>query len=284
MKTKNVIIAVAALVVGVAIGWFAAGVANSSGDDPGRACCPRCADAGGVGRVAIPDVGSSAAKPKRSAPTPSAESERKASAELSGEKPKENAGEQAAGNDTKPDNPFPRYLDMFKNNPEALAAEFEKEAEANRTELREMRDEIIRDWKLNEEEASLLEKALDDLCEEVRRMNEEFVGIIASGQLDDESAEDGSFMCGNHLLSQKKGEAVRTAFRETAEKLYEQLVPDGVSAADEQLILWNAARHTAFSYDSFEPFLQVYDKVYKNMGFGNGIFSWNARQRQLKKK
>ena len=69
MKTKSVITAIAAFAVGAVIGWFAAGVANSPVDDTGRARCHRCADAGGVGRVAMPDVGSSAAKPKRSAPT-----------------------------------------------------------------------------------------------------------------------------------------------------------------------------------------------------------------------
>ena len=208
MKGQCVIIAIGALAVGVAVGWFARGV-------------------GGTGNGERKEGASVAAKPKRKEPIRSAESEWAPPVEQPVEKPKENVVDKAADNGANPDNPFPRYVDMFRNNPAALVAEFEKEAEANRTELREMRDEIIRDWKLNEEEASLLEKALDDLCDEVRRMNEEFVGLIASGQLDDESAEDGSFMCGNHLLSQKKGEAVRTAFRETAEKLYEQLVPDG---------------------------------------------------------
>ena len=38
----------------------------------------------------------------------------------------------------------------------------------------------------------------------------------------------------------------------------------------------------ALAAECFEPFLQVYDKVYKNMGFGNGIFSWCRRPPQKK--
>ena len=270
---KNVIIAVAAFAAGAAAGWFASGVGkerpcNETMDAP--VVKPRASD---VGRRTSASIPTARAQSRRTA----AESQRKAPSEQAGEKPKEAVGENAVSKGANNDNPFPRYLDMFRNNPEALAAEFEKEAAADRAEQRQMRDEIIRDWKLNEEDASFLEKALDDLREEVRGLNEEFVGLIASGQLDEESSEDGSIMCSNHLLSQKKGDAVRTAFRETAEKLYRQLVPQGVSAADEQVILWNAVRHTAYSYDSFEPFLQVYDKVYKNMGFGKGIFSWCSR-------
>ena len=75
MKMKNIMIAVAAFVVGAAAGWFASGVANSPVDGPDRARCPRCADADGVGCATIPDVGSSAAKTKHKAPLLSAESE-----------------------------------------------------------------------------------------------------------------------------------------------------------------------------------------------------------------
>ena len=70
----------------------------------------------------------------------------------------------------------------------------------------------------------------------------------------------------------------------TAEKLYEQLELDGVSETDKQEFLFWAARRTSFSYDCWEPFVQVYDKVYKSMGIGNGIFSWCTRQRQSQKK
>ncbi len=43
-------------------------------------------------------------------------------------------------------------------------------------------------------------------------------------------------------------------------------------------------RWTAFSYECLEPNLAVYDKVYKNMGLGNGIFSWCRRSQQKEKK
>ena len=79
------------------------------------------------------------------------------------EKPKEDAVAQAADKDTKPDNPFPRYLDMFRNDPAALVAEFEKEAEADRANQRKMRDKAIAKLKLNAEQAALFEKALDDI-------------------------------------------------------------------------------------------------------------------------
>ena len=68
-----------------------------------------------------------------------------------------------AGKKAKDDNPFPRYLDMFRNDPAALAAEFEKEAEADRANQRKMRDKAIAKLKLNGEQAAVFEKALDDL-------------------------------------------------------------------------------------------------------------------------
>ena len=57
---KKVIIAVAALVVGVAAGWFAGGA--------GRARCPQRADCGGLGQAPSPAARAVAAKPKRKAP------------------------------------------------------------------------------------------------------------------------------------------------------------------------------------------------------------------------
>ena len=224
-----------------------------------------------------------AAKPKRKVPIRSAESEWAPPVEQPVEKPKENVVDKAADNGADPDNPFPRYVDMFRNNPAALAAEFEKEAEAARAEQRGMRDEVIRMWKLDEKQAALFEKALDDLCDEAKRLNEEMVGLIASGQLNEEYGE-GRIMSGNRLLTQRFIDARGTAVRETAEKLYEQLVLNGVSDAEEQIVLMNVAHKTFFSLECHEPYLAVYDKVYKNMGIGNGIFGWNVRQRQLKKK
>ena len=41
-----------------------------------------------------------------------------------------------------------------------------------------------------------------------------------------------------------------------------------------------AAQKTAFAYECLEPSLAVYDKVYKNMGVGDGIFSWWSRARR----
>lgn len=282
MKKTNIIIAVAALVVGVAIGWFAAGVANSPVDDPGRARCPRCADAGGVGRVAIPDVGSSAAKLKRSAPPRSAESERKASAELSGEKPEENAGEQAAGDDAKPDNPFPRYLDMFKNNPAALAAEFEKESEADRARQREMRDTAIAKLKLNAEQAAFFEKALDNLKSAVMQHEQAQVDLIMSGQVNMDTAADGRIWDGNELLADQFVAAREKIVRDAAVELYNQLDIDTVPDSEKQRIIGKTTYITSFSYECLEPNLAVYDKVYKNMSYGKGIFSWRKRLQQKK--
>ena len=74
------------------------------------------------------------------------------------------------------------------------------------------------------------------------------------------------------------------AVRETAEKLYEQLVLDGISDEVEQNVLIDAAYKTSFAYECLEPNLAVYDKVYKNMGVGNGIFSWCRRPQQKGKK
>ena len=66
----------------------------------------------------------------------------------------------------------------------------------------------------------------------------------------------------------------------TAERLYEQLEFSGISDADAQNIIYRAAYNTSFSYECLEPSLQIYDKVYKNMGVGNGIFSWCSRARR----
>lgn len=62
--------------------------------------------------------------------------------------------------------------------------------------------------------------------------------------------------------------------------LYEQLEFSGISDADAQNIIYRAAYLASFSYECLEPSLQIYDKVYKNMGVGNGIFSWCSRARR----
>ena len=197
----------------------------------------------------------------------------------------EPAQEEQASPEKKNDNPFPRYLDMFKNNPEALAAEFQKEAEADRASLAKVREHAIGELKLNAEQAAMFEKALDDLRDEVIRTNEEWVELIKSGQLNDE--DDGSILTSNRLLGERFVAAREKAFRETAEKLYEQLELDGVSDAKKQAWLYIATSRTASSYECLEPCLAVYDKIYKNYGIGDGIFSWNRwhrRQQQEGKK
>ena len=59
---------------------------------------------------------------------------------------------------------------------------------------------------------------------------------------------------------------------------------DGVSDAKKQSWLYIATSRTAHSYECLEPVLAVYDKVYKNYGIGDSIFSWCRRQRQQQEK
>ena len=119
----------------------------------------------------------------------------------------------------------------------------------------------------------IFEKALDNLRDEIRQQYLERVELITSGQLNDETAADGCIWDSNRILQYKMSVPKLAAICNTAEKLYEQLELDGVSNADKQEFLFWAARQTSFSYECLEPYLQVYDKVYKNMGVGDGIFS-----------
>ena len=182
----------------------------------------------------------------------------------------------------KDDNPFHRYLDMFRNDPEALAAEFKKESEADRAKQRKMRDEAIAKLKLNEEQAALFEKALDDIRSAVLRHQQEEVALITSGQANMDTAADGRFWDSNLLLMDQAVAAREKIVRDAAVELYNQLDVDSVPDAEKQRIIKRATYNTSFSFDCYEPMLQVYDKVYKNMGFGNGIFSWCTRQSQKK--
>ena len=282
MQKKNVIIAVAALAVGVAVGWFARGVGGTGTGLPAEALAKAGERVTGKGERK--EGASVAAKPKRKVPIRSAESEWAPPVEQPVEKPKENVVDKAADNGANPDNPFPRYLDMFKNNPEALAAEFEKEAEADRAAQRQLRDWAIDELKLNAEQAAILEKFLDDVKGVVLQERQEEVDLIKSGQLNEEDAADGSIWTSNRLLMEQCVSDRKKAVFDAAVELYNQLDINGVPDSKRQQVIFWATYKTSFSYDSFEPFLQVYDKVYKNMGFGNGIFSWNARQRQLQKK
>ena len=281
MRTRigTILIAVVALVVGVAAGWLAGRASTPSVPDA-RASVPRAPEqstrTSGVG--AHRPAANVVDKPRHAAVKVNADERREADTAKQEEKPAQVAQPELQ----KDDNPFPRYLDMFKNNPEALAAEFQKEAEADRSSLATMREHALGELKLNAEQMAMFDKALDDLRDEVTRINEEWVELIKSGLLNDE--DDGSILTSNRLLGQRFVAAREKAFRETAEKLYEQLELDGVSDAKKQAWLYIATSRTASSYECLEPNLAVYDKVYKNYGIGDGIFSWNRWHRRQQQK
>ena len=277
MRTRigTILIAVVALVVGAAAGWFA-GRASTPNVPDARASAPRppaqSPRTSGVG--AHRPAANVADKPRHAAVKVNADERREADTAKQEEKPELAAQVEQQ----KDDNPFPRYLDMFRNNPEALVAEFQKEAEADRSSLATMREHALGELKLNAEQVAMFDKALDDLRDEVTRINEEWVELIKSGLLNDE--DDGSILTSNRLLGQRFVAAREKAMRETSEKLYEQLELDGVSDAKKQAWLYIAASRTASSYECLEPNLAVYDKVYKNYGIGDGIFSWWSRARR----
>ena len=197
-----------------------------------------------------------------------------------GEPPKAEGVE--AGKNEKGDNPFPRYLDMFRNDPAALAAEFEKEVEVSRAGLRKMRENAIGKLKLNAEQAAFFENALDNLKNAIYQHNQKVVELIAGGQMNMDTAADGCIWSGNLLLMDQTRATQEKIVRDAAVELYNQLDVDGVPDAEKQRILQGVTYNTSFSFECYEPFLQVYDKVYKNMGFGNGIFSWCRRTPQKK--
>ncbi len=287
---SGIILAAVAFAVGGVAGWFASralGGAAVSSKPPYRDATSREDNIGRArsmnapnGRVASPHAADAAAKPRRKVEV-RAEKRQEPVAEVA--KPEEKPVQAAqTEQQKKDDNPFPRYLDMFKDNPEALVVEFQKEAEIDRASLAKMREHAIGELKLNAEQVAMFEKALDDLRDEVTRTNEEWVELIKSGQLNDE--DDGSILTSNRLLGERFVAAREKAFRETAEKLYEQLTLDGVSDAKKQSWLYIATSRTAHSYECLEPTLAVYDKVYKNYGIGDSIFSWCRRQRQQQEK
>ena len=292
IQRDTILVAVVALCVGAALGWFTARCGKSESEDVlashslgegrGKHVNMEAAN-GGRGRSQV--TPNEKAKPRRKA-------ESRRTAEVHAEKfnepqpepvvkPTETpVQEEVAAQQKKDEDPFSRYLDMFKNNPEALAAEFQKEVEKERASLAKVREHAIEELKLNAEQVAVFEKALDDLRDEVTRLNEEWVGLIRSGQLNDR--DDGSILTSNRLQGQRFVAAREKAMRETSEKLYEQLELDGFSDAEKQAWLFIAAHRTASSIECFEPKLAVYDKVYKNYGMGNGIFSWCTRQSQKK--
>ena len=293
MRTRigTILIAVVALAVGAAAGWFAGRASTPNVPDakvsahPSSDIASQCSRCSGDMRASEQSTRTSGVgahrpaanvvdKPRHAAVKVNADERLEADTAKQEEKP----AQVAQVEQQKDDNPFPRYLDMFKNNPEALTAEFQKEAEADRASLAELRKGIIDELKLNAEQVVVFEKALDDLRDEVTRINEEYVGLIESGQMNDE--DDGSILTSNRILGERFVAARETAKREAAEKLYEQLELDGVSDAKKQALLFIAAQRTSFSYECHEPYLSVYDKIYKNFGFGDGIFSWCSRARR----
>ena len=124
MGRNGIVVVFAALAVGAAAGWLAEGMWNGMGQSPraarwsaptddGRARSPSAPD-GRACRSAIAD-----AKPHQESEAPS-EKRREPDAAKQEEKPAQAAQPELQ----KDDNSFPRYLDMFKNNPEALTATF----------------------------------------------------------------------------------------------------------------------------------------------------------------
>ena len=192
-------------------------------------------------------------------------------------KPEEKPAQEGTAAQKKNDNPFPRYLDMFRNDPEALAAEFQKEAEVDQARQASMREDAVAKLNLNAGQAAVFEKALDDLVAAVTQLEQEQVDLVLSGKLNMDTASDGSLWNSNPLWTKRIIAARQGAVQETAERLYEQLEFSGISDADAQNIIYRAAYNTSFSYECLEPNLAVYDKVYKNMGVGKGIFSWHCR-------
>jgi hypothetical protein len=270
-------VALAALAVGAAAGWFA-GRASTPNVPDAKVSVPRASEQStrmsGVG--AHRPAANVVDKPRHAAVKVNADERREAGTAKQEEKPAQVAQPELQ----KDDNPFPRYLDMFKNNPEALTAEFQKEAEANRTRQAKMREDAVAKLNLNAEQAAVFEKALDDLVAAVTQLEQEQVDLVLSGKLNMDTASDGSLWNSNPLWSKRTTAAREGAVQETAERLYEQLEFSGISDADAQNIIYRAAYNTSFSYECLEPNLAVYDKVYKNMGVGNGIFSWCSRGRR----
>ena len=282
IRCGTIFIAVVALAVGAAAGWFAARAWGKCKCENVVVCKYGNMEAANAGRPSAPDGRAVSMKPPKEKAKPRRKTEANVEKQREPEvvKPEEKPAQEGNAAQKKNDNPFPRYLDMFKNNPEALTAEFQKEAEANRTRQAKMREDAIAKLNLNAGQAAVFEKALDDLVAAVTQLEQEEVDLVLSGKLNMDTASDGSLWNSNPLWSKRITAAREGAVQETAERLYEQLEFSGISDADAQNIIYRAAYNTSFSYECLEPSLQIYDKVYKNMGVGNGIFSWCSRARR----
>jgi hypothetical protein len=271
-------VALAALAVGAMAGWFAAGAWGKCKCENVEVCKYGNMEAANAGKPSAPNGRAVSMKPPKEKAKPRRKTEANVEKQREPEVVKqEEKPAQAEQAEKKNDNPFPRYLDMFRNDPEALAAEFLKEAEEDRAFQAKRRQEAIDKLNLNAEQAAVFEKTLDELRDEITRQTEERVNLIKNGQLNEETATDGRIWESNMLVAQEMVAAREAAVRETAERLYEQLELDGVSDDDKQKTLYWSAYTTSFSYECLEPNLDVYDKVYKNMGVGKGIFSWCVR-------
>ncbi len=290
MKTRYgmVLAVVIALAVGAAAGWFAASAWRE------EKCLPAVAlaKAGGnvetanAGRADGPDGRAVSMKPPKppSAPAP-ATPRRKANVDVrpapEAAKPEEKPVQEEQPEQKNDNERFARYLDMFKNDPGALVAEFLKEADADRARQMEIRKYTIDNLKLDAEQRAVFENALDELQATIKRQQQDAVDLIVEGYLNEDTAADGSIWSSNPLLMRRSMAARESAIQETAEKLYEQLELDGIGDAAKQSYILNAVNRTSFSYECLEPYLSVYDKIYKNMGVGEGVFSWCARQRPV---
>ena len=273
------IVALAALAVGAAAGWFAAGAWGKCKCENVEVCKYGNMEAANAGRPSAPNGRAASMKPPKEKAKPRRKTEANVEKQREPEvvKPEEKPAQEGNAAQKKDDNPFPRYLEMFKNDPEALAAEFLKEAEKDLEFQAQRRQEAIDKLNLNAEQAAVFEKALDELRDEITHQTEGYVNLIKNGQLNEELASEGRIWESNILVAQEMVAAREAAVRETAERLYEQLELDGVSDDDKQKTLYWSAYTTSFSYECLEPNLDVYDKVYKNMGVGKGIFSWCVR-------
>ena len=264
MRTRigTILIAVVALVVGVAAGWFAGRASTPNVSDakvsahPSSDIASQCSRCSGDMRASEQSTRTSGVrahrpaanvvdKPRHAAVKVNADERREADTAKQEEKPAQAAQPELQ----KDDNPFPRYLDMFKNNSEALAAEFQKEAEANRTRQAKMREDAIAKLNLNAGQAAVFEKALDDLVAAVTQLHQDQVDLVLSGKLNMDTASDGSLWSSNPLWSKRITAAREGAVQETAERLYEQLEFSGISDADAQNIIYRAAYNTSFSYE-----------------------------------
>ena len=284
MKTRYgmVLAAGVALGIGATAGWFAAGAWGKCKCENVEVCKYGNMEAANAGRPSAPNGRAVSMKPPKEKAKPRRKTEANVEKRREADTAKQEEKPAQEGNaaQKKNDNPFPRYLEMFKNDPEALAAEFLKEAEKDREFQAQRRQEAIDKLNLNAEQAAVFEKALDELVAAVTQLHQDQVDLVLSGKLNMDTASDGSLWNSNPLWSKRITAAREGAVQETAERLYEQLEFSGISDADAQNIIYRAAYNTSFSYECLEPSLQIYDKVYKNMGVGSGIFSWCTRARR----